>query len=301
MRIRFGRPDISRYAGRLDLPAATGKLGVTFLGVSGLVFADDEHAVMTDGYFSRPSLPRVLLGRVAPDPARIGAALERLALGDRLRAVAAVHSHFDHVLDAPSVALRTGAVLVGGESTANVGRGGDLPEDRIRVVRSGETVEYGSFTMTFVASAHCPPDRYPGVITAPVRPPARATAYRCGEAWSILVGHESGRTALVQGTAGFVPGALGGHRADTVYLGVGGLGVLPETYIRDYWAHTVAAVGARRVVLTHWDDLFRTLGKPLRALPYFGDDLDVTIRVLTDLARRDGVTVHLPTLWRRSS
>ncbi|MEU4690325.1 MBL fold metallo-hydrolase [Actinoplanes sp. NPDC023714] len=301
MRIRFGRPGIDRYAGLFDVPVATGGVGVTFLGVSGLLFDDGTDAVMIDGYFSRLSLARIGLGRIAPDRRRIEAGLARLALGDRLRAVAAVHSHFDHVLDAPTVALRTGAVLVGGESTAHVGRGGGLTEDRIRVAGDGETIGYGSFALTFVASAHCPPDRYPGSITAPVRPPVRAAAYRCGEAWSILVGHRDGRTALVQGSAGFVPGALDGRRAETVYLGVGGLGVLPETYIRDYWTHTVTAVGARRVVLTHWDDFFRPLDRPLRALPYAGDDLDVTLRVLTEVAGRDGVALHLPTLWRRSS
>jgi hypothetical protein len=52
-------------------------------------------------------------------------------------------------------------------------------------------------------------------------------------------------------------------------------------------------------VLIHWDDFFRPLDQPLRALPYAGDDLDVTMRVLDELARSQGVALHLPTLWRR--
>ncbi|MEV4490066.1 MBL fold metallo-hydrolase [Micromonospora coxensis] len=304
MRIRFGRPDLGAYAARFDVPAAQGAFGVTFLGVAGLLLSDGEAAVMTDGFFSRPPLWRVSLGRIAPDEARIDAALARLGLGPgnggpRLHAVAAVHAHFDHVMDSPSVARRTGAVLVGDESTANVGRGAGLPDDRIRVARPGEPMRHGPFTLTFVASAHCPPDRFPGVITAPVVPPVRASAYRCGEAWSVLAAHLGGRTALIQGSAGFVPGALEGHRADVAYLGVGGLGVRDERYIRDYWAHTVRAVGARRVVLIHWDDFFRPLHEPLRALPYAGDDLDVSLRVLAELADRERVALHLPTLWRR--
>ena len=59
------------------------------------------------------------------------------------------------------------------------------------------------------------------------------------------------------------------------------------------------ASGARRVVLTHWDDFFRPLDQPLRALPYAGDDLDETLRVLGRLADEQGVALHLPTLWRR--
>ncbi|PWK28705.1 L-ascorbate metabolism protein UlaG (beta-lactamase superfamily) [Actinoplanes xinjiangensis] len=300
MRIKIGRPDLGGYAGRFDLPPAAGPFGVTFFGVAGLLFTDGTDAVMTDGFFSRPSLLRVALGRIAPDGRRIDAGLERLGHGSRLHAVAAVHTHFDHVLDSPTVALRTGAALVGGASAANVGRGAGLAEDRLHVVVPGEPRRYGAFTLTFVESAHCPPDRFPGVISAPVVPPVRASAYRCGEAWSILAGHDGGRTALVQGSAGFVPGALDGREADVAFIGVGGLGGCGEAYLRDYWRHTVRAVGARRVVLIHWDDFFRPLDRPLRALPYAGDDLDLTMRVLGGLAGRDGVGLHLPTLWRRS-
>ena len=139
------------------------------------------------------------------------------------------------------------------------------------------------------------------MIVGPVVPPAKAAAYRCGEAWSMLVHHRPGDPRLlIQGSAGFLPGALAGQRAEVAYLGVGQLGVQPQRYIKQYWDETVRAVGARRVVLIHWDDFFRPLTKPLRALPYVGDDLDVTMRVLTTLADRDGVSVHLPTLWQRT-
>ncbi|HET6393978.1 MAG TPA: hypothetical protein VFG13_14230 [Blastococcus sp.] len=301
MRLRWGRPDLGTYADRFDVAPATDRFGVTFLGVSSLLFDDGEHAVMTDGFFSRPSLARVGLGRVAPDEDRIDAALGRLRLGrdSRLRAVLPVHTHVDHALDSAVVAQRTDAVLVGGRSAANVGAGAGLAPERILTLDPHRPTAFGSFDVTAVPSAHCPPDRYPGEITEPVVPPVRAAAYRCGEAWSLLVGHTSGRTALVQGSAGFVPGALDDRRADVAYLGVGQLGVLEERYLRDYWRHTVEAVGAREVVLVHWDDFFRPLDRPLRALPYAGDDLDVTLRVLGRLADEQGVGLHLPTVWRR--
>jgi L-ascorbate metabolism protein UlaG (beta-lactamase superfamily) len=124
-------------------------------------------------------------------------------------------------------------------------------------------------------------------------------AYRCGEAWSAVVAHRpSGRPLLIVGSAGFHPGALAAHRADVVYLGVGQLGLQPRRYLDDYWAETVRAVGAKTVVLIHWDDFFRPLSKPLRALPYAGDDLDVSMQILSELADADGVALHLPTVWR---
>ncbi|MEI5673975.1 MULTISPECIES: MBL fold metallo-hydrolase [unclassified Nocardioides] len=298
MRLKLGRPDLGRYADRFDVPEATGGLSVTFLGVASLLVDDGTTAVLTDGFFSRPPLLQVGLGKVAPDRARIDAALARAGI-DRLAAVAPVHTHFDHALDSAVVADLTGADLLGGGSAANVGRGHGLAADRIRVLTDGDTVTYGDLALTFVESHHCPPDRFPGAIEAPVVPPVRARAYRCGEAWSILVAHAGGRTALVQGSAGFVPGSLAGRRAEVAYLGVGQLGVQDEDYVRTYWDETVATVGAREVVLVHWDDFFRPLDRPLRALPYLGDDLDVTVRLLDELAHRDGVRVRFPTLWRR--
>lgn len=298
MRLRLGRPDITDYAHRFDVPEARGDLSITFAGVATLLVTDGTTSLLTDGFFSRPGLARVALRPLTPDDARIDAALNRLEV-DRLAAVLPVHSHFDHAMDSAVVAERTGAQLVGGTSTANIGRGHGLPDARLDVVEPGGSRQYGDFEVTLVESTHCPPDRYPGTIDAPLATPARAGDYKCGEAWSTFIEHASGRSVLVQGSAGFVPDALAGRRADVVHLGVGQLGLQDAGYIRDFWRETVQAVGARSVVLIHWDDFFRPLDQPLRALPYAGDDLDVTMRVLGALADRDGVRLSFPTLWRR--
>ena len=301
MRLKYGRPDLNDYGRYFDAPDAgpDSPLTVTWAGVTTLLVDSGSSALMTDGFFSRPGFAAVALGRIAPSPARIDGCLARLGVS-RLEAVLPVHTHFDHALDSAAVAARTGARIVGGTSAAQVGVGGGLPEDRVVVATSGEPVRLGDYDVTLVESEHCPPDRFPGVITEPVVPPVKASAFRCGEAWSTLVHHlPSDRRLLVVGSAGFVPGALAGHRADVVYLGVGQLGVHPERYVVDYWSETVRTVGARRVVLIHWDDFFRPLTEPLRALPYAADDLDVTMRVVAALAEQDGVRLHLPTLWRR--
>ncbi|CQD23535.1 MBL fold metallo-hydrolase [Mycolicibacterium conceptionense] len=302
MRLKPGRPDLTSYARFFDAPPATAesRVTVTWAGVSTLLVDDGTSAVLTDGFFSRPGLPNVVLGKLSPSLPRIDGSLARLGI-DKLEAVLPVHTHFDHVMDSAVVAERTGARLVGGTSTAQVGIGGGLDPERTVTVTPGEAVRLGAYDVTLFESEHCPPDRFPGTITTPVIPPVKVAAYRCGEAWSMLVHHRpSDRRLLIVGSAGAVPGALAGQRAEVVYLGIGQLGLQSEQYFESYWAETVRTVGARRVVLIHWDDFFRPLHKPLRTLPYAGDDLDVSMRILTRLAERDGVSLHLPTLWERA-
>ncbi|NOR02923.1 MBL fold metallo-hydrolase [Mycolicibacterium fortuitum] len=300
MRLKPGRPDLAPYARYFDVPSATPQspLSVTWAGVSTLLVDDGTSAVLTDGFFSRPALPTVVLRKLAPSLPRIEGCLARLGV-DKLEAVLPVHSHFDHAMDSAVVAERTGARLVGGTSTAQVGIGGGLDPARTVTVTPGEAVSLGAYDVTLFESEHCPPDRFPGIITEPVVPPVKVAAYKCGEAWSTLVHHRpSDRRLLIVGSAGAVPGALAGQRAEVVYLGIGQLGLQSEQYFESYWAETVRTVEARRVVLIHWDDFFRPLHKPLRALPFAGDDLDVSMRLLSRLAERDGVDLHLPTVWQ---
>ncbi|MEE2853396.1 MAG: MBL fold metallo-hydrolase, partial [Actinomycetota bacterium] len=248
MRLKLGRPDIARYASRFDAPAAApNALSVTWMGVATLLIDDGSSALMTDGYFSRPSLAKVAAGKLAPSPARVDGCLARAKVS-RLAAVIPVHTHFDHVLDSALVADRTGAQLVGGQSAANVGRGHGLPENRIVVAVDGEPMQLGAYDVTLIESHHCPPDRFPGVIDEPVTPPVKASAYRCGESWSTLVHHRpTGRRLLIQGSAGFIEGALAGPRADAVDRSGGQRGLQPRAELVGDWSPTVRAGGARRV------------------------------------------------------
>jgi L-ascorbate metabolism protein UlaG (beta-lactamase superfamily) len=291
-------PSLAPYQS-LTLPPASGNEGVRlrFAGVATLVFDDGETTWMTDGFFSRPGKLQTFTSKIAPDTELIAKQLQRLGV-TRLAAVVPVHSHYDHAMDSPVVAQRTGATLIGSASTLNIGRGLGLAEDRMRLVQPGDVVVLGKFKLRFIAGRHSPTPYSSGLdtenIEAPLVPPARAPAWREGQVWSLLVEHESGRRILVQGSAGFVPGALAGLKADTVLLGVGTLGKKDEAYRAAYWNEVVKATGARRVIPIHWDDFWLPLDQPLQAMPLLLDDFDV---VMIDLAKRgtaDGVELRMP-------
>jgi L-ascorbate metabolism protein UlaG (beta-lactamase superfamily) len=292
------RPSLEGYAQMPPAPPAAA-IQVRFAGVATLLFDDGETAWMTDGFFSRPSLARTAFMRIAPDRAAIDAGLKSLGV-DRLAAVVPVHSHYDHAMDSPLVAMQTDALLVGSESTLNVGRGLGMPEGRMRRVQPGDRISLGRWTLTFLASQHAPlPISREGVvetIDAPLVPPAHSLSWREGQTWAILVEHPDATPMLVLGSAGFVPGALEGRRAGTVFLGVGTAGKQTPEYLSQWWDENVKRVGAKRVIPIHWDDFGEPLDTPLVAFPFLIDDLSVTMKHLTAWAARDGVEIKLPPL-----
>ena len=254
--------------GSSDIPA--GAVTVRFTGTSTLLFSDGQTRWMVDGWFSRPGPFSLLFGKIAPDSAAIERGLAANEVSS-LDAVFAMHSHYDHAMDSPEVARRTGALLLGSESTANIGRGLGLPESQIQVVADRAPFQLGQFVITPIESRHFEfPDpqmraRALGepLIGAPLVPPVSAFDYRVGKAYVLHVSHPRG-TWLIVGSAGFVEGALTGLAADTVFLGVGGLGSQTAAYRESFWRETVGRVAPRRIIPIHYDSLTAPIEGPFR-------------------------------------
>jgi L-ascorbate metabolism protein UlaG (beta-lactamase superfamily) len=256
---------------------ASDTVTVTWLGVTTLLFDDGDTQILIDGFISRPSLADIVLGRpVQSDAARIDYVLEAYDMR-RLAAIVPVHSHFDHAMDVGAIANRTSASILGSETTANIARGAGVPEDQIIVVENHGQYSFGQFTLTMIESAHAPilwggKVPFAGSIDHPLKTPAPVSAWRAGKSYSIVVAHPLG-TTVVQGSAGFVTGALDGVHADVVMLGVGMLESMGRKYAAQYWQQVVTTTGAEHVIPIHFDDYTRPFGEIVpvpRALNDFG-------------------------------
>ena len=255
-------------AGSDTIPA--GAVTVRFTGTSTLLFSDGETRWMVDGWFSRPGPLKLLFGKIAPDLEAIERGLAANEVSE-LAVVFPMHSHYDHAMDSPEVARRTGAVLPGAESTANIGRGWGLPESQIQVVADRAPIQLGQFVITPVVSRHFQfPDpemreRALGdpLIAAPLVPPVSAFDYHLGEAYVLHVSHPPG-SWLIVGSAGYLEGGLEGFTADTVLLGVGGLGSQTADYRENFWRETVGRVSPRQVIPIHYDSLTAPIEGPFR-------------------------------------
>jgi L-ascorbate metabolism protein UlaG (beta-lactamase superfamily) len=244
-----------------------GSIKVTFLGTTTLLFDDGETQLMLDGFFTRPSLIR-LVKKIETDTKVVDAALKRAKV-DRLKALFVAHSHYDHAFDVAYVIQKTNAKLYGSSSTLNVGRGGDLKDDQMVLFEAGKEYKVGQFSVTVLKSKHSPPikginDDLGQTIDKPLRQPASARDYKEGGTFDFLIKH--GDRTVLMCSSNYIQDALNDVRADVVFLGTGSLGSQTRAFQDAFYDQTIAKVRPKLVVPIHWDNFFRPLSDHLEGM-----------------------------------
>jgi len=278
-------------------PVTAHQFNARWMGDGSILLGDGASAILVDPYFSRLSREQVLRGTVAPDTARVDAAL-RQAGAKKLLAVLSTHTTFDHAMDAPIVASRTDADIVGSSSLMMVARGAAMSERRLRNFENGDVIVYDGFKITAVPSPSdlSGDDSVAGEIDIPLRPPVAALAYRAGRGYSLVVEHD-GRRVLIVGRPSFAPGSMLGIDADVVFLSIDGLAEKGERFAAEYWREVVETTRAGLVVLTQWDDRAYPLEHGVR--PPSQRDYSTVIGWMQDLGAAQGVTVRVPKAFER--
>lgn len=287
-------PTVRPLAGEVE---PSGSLNAQFFGTSTLLISDGSTRLMCDGFFSRPGWLSLLALPLAPDHARIQAALAQGGIS-KLDALFVAHSHHDHALDAGEVARRTGAVLIGSESTHRIAQGAGLGAERMRVIQAGQALVLGAFELTAIETPHSPEPVFPGLVGEAFQFPARLAQFKDAQNYSFFLRHPRGNVLIVP-SANYRPGAFAGLKADTVFLGIGGLGKQSDEFVRTYWHETVVVTGATRVIPVHWDDFGLGLAQALQPMPYALDRLDVSLAKLQALAVSQAVELQMPSAFQR--
>lgn len=292
-------------------PAPTSGLRAVFMGTSTLLLTDGETQILVDGFFTRPSIPGMVLGLMHPDRQRIIAALDAGGVGS-LTAILVSHAHHDHALDAADVGLLrqipnfSPPILVGSESLKNVARGRGYPEDRVEPAPTGEPRAFGKFTVRALVTRHSPTP-LPAVETDKVLGRhAYVLSYRMGPNYAYVVDHGPVRVLIYP--SAYPPEGRELERVrdlapDIIFLGVGKLGDDKPDFVERYWAETVLVSRAPLVIPIHWDDFTkpfeftqplnpqRPLRTPLRTLQWPLDNAQEGLRRVVRLACASGVEV----------
>ena len=248
---------------------------LTWLGTAGWELSDGDTIILVDPYISRilgPQPPgRAPYVPLAGDTRKLYGwddvpAVDTPAVDSRVpkaNFVLVTHTHYDHVLDVPHIALKTHATVIGTESTANVLRAYGVAEEQLISVRGGEDYEFGSFSVKVIPSIHSPLDHkhYFSSAVAPAGMKAPLTLNQMhpeGGTLAYLVRFR-GHQILVFGGMNYIERELQGLEPDVVLIGAAG----SRTENYDYCGRLMRVLHFPAVVIpTHWDNIAAPYGAP---------------------------------------
>lgn len=260
---RLASPSPSASRAHLNLGE---NVSMQYLGTAGWIVRSAAATVLIDPYVSRingPPPPGSPQYTSPGDTRRVyrwddTAESDERAIADHIAAADAMlvtHTHYDHVLDAPHIAIKTNAIVIATESTQNVMRAYDVPEVQLITVRGGEDYDFGSFSVKVVPSLHSALDHkhYFSSATAPAGLKSPLTLRQIhpeGGTLAFLV--RFGQTqVLAFGSMNYVEREIDGLRPNVVIAGAG----KSRLEIYQYTARLMHALGYPPVVLpTHWDN-----------------------------------------------
>lgn len=237
------------------LPLPNG-LELTWLGTAGFRLAYQGTVIWIDPYVTRLSMGQLARRKVVPPS---GDAVARWI--DKADAVLVGHTHFDHALDVPEIAARTGCKVYGSQSLRNLmalyGRA-----DQAVVVDAHRDYEVGPFRFHFVPSVHSKLQLglgipYSGELTCDHVDHLTPQAYKCGQVWGLYI-EVAGMRFYHQGSADLLEDEIKDRGVDVFLCGISG-----RRFTKDYVRRIVTKLAPQIVVPTHYDNFFRPLGGEL--------------------------------------
>lgn len=237
-----------------------------YLGTAGWEISNGTVTVLVDPYVSRingPPPPGGAGSTVAGDT-RPKVGWDDIATSDvsavdaritRADFVLVTHTHYDHVLDVPQIALRKHATVIGTESTINVTRAYGVGDAQLITVRGGEDYDFGTFSVKVIPSLHSPLEHkhYFSSETAPANLKAPLTLKQIhpeGGTLAYLV-RIGGHQIIAFGGMNYIERELVGLHPDVALVGAAG----SRKEIYDYTARLMRVLGNPALVIpTHWDN-----------------------------------------------
>jgi len=233
---------------------------LTYLGVAGWRLDVAGATLLVDPYFTRTAVEDEA-ALLEPDTRALAAFAP-----PRADVILVGHSHFDHLLDVPAIAARTGAIVAGTESTLNVARAAGV--SRLALARPDDVFTMGPFTIRPVRAAHSLTGQPNRPIPADVTWPLPLGAWDEGGTLQYLV-RAGGHTIYFVGTANFDESAMTDLRPDIAVVAIG----LREK-IPDYTCRLLAKLHHPPRVFPNHFDAFREPLRPGASTPRARHELD---------------------------
>jgi L-ascorbate metabolism protein UlaG (beta-lactamase superfamily) len=252
----------------VNLATAWAGVQLKYLGTAGWELSDGTSVILIDPYLSR-------LRRVTPNDGLLEGDSRKLFTGGdiaesdtatidahitRADFIVITHTHGDHAMDLPYIARKTGATVIGTESTCSVARAYGIANDKLIAVKGGEDFQFGPLSIRVIPSLHgvlrrspnppLHPNAAPAAgVASGLKAPLRLLDFAEGGTLAYLI-RIGGRQILAFGSMNYIEREVEGLRPDVALIGA-----MPERReIFQYTPRLLRALGYPPLVLpTHWD------------------------------------------------
>ncbi len=233
-----------------------------WLGTAGFEIRSGGRTLLLDPFVTRtPFYKLIPWAKIYPDESAVEKHLPEADL------ILIGHSHYDHLLDAPLAATRTGAVLAGSPTTCFIAESLGVPREQMRAQSDPpEPFEEGPFKVRFIPSLHGKvifgKVLLPGKIEAPLPPPPRrGKDFPAGGVYGLHI--ETGGLSFYHlGSADLIDREIEDLRADVLFICLYGISQTPNCL---EWV--IGSLKPKIVIPCHYDYFFRPLEKGLKCLP----------------------------------
>jgi L-ascorbate metabolism protein UlaG (beta-lactamase superfamily) len=220
-----------------------------WLGNAGFEFDLGNSILLVDPYLTRPGQSRVCSGRTAPDSTAIKAHIYRC---DN---ILVTHTHFDHFMDVPDIALQTGAAMHGSYNTCELAKKLGVSEKQTHLIKAGDEFTVGNMQVKVIPAAHpWIPGYTNGQLNKNLKPPLRLRDYRMDTCLSFLVIYQGRRLLIWSST-------------HTAYSQQADMLICRAVSSQKWYTQMIEKVQPRLIIPCHWDDMFQPLSKPPQ--PFF--------------------------------
>ncbi len=232
-----------------------------YLGAAGWEITDGDITVLVDPYISRFKLGNG--PGISPDDKRANIKRSDIAVSDTISIDSLItkadfilvhHSHFDHLSDVPYIAKKTGAKVIGTETTCNILQGYGIPKEQLYPVKGGEDYQFKNFALKVIPTLHSALNEKHyidnRVYSEIPKTPLKISEFIEGGSLMFLA-RFTNHQILTMGSMNFIERELLGIQPDILLAGVN----RSQLGLYKYNERLLAITNYPKVIIpTHWDN-----------------------------------------------
>jgi L-ascorbate metabolism protein UlaG (beta-lactamase superfamily) len=243
-----------------------GRIELTHYGAAAWKVTDGKHTVLLDPYFTRLRYAGKRFGMLpataAPGDERPAYSFDDVVPSDtqtidqhipEATHILVSHAHFNHCMDVPYIARKTGAKVIGSYSAANISSAYGVDEEQLIPVRGGEDYDFGEISIRVIPSLHsalcekCYFDA--GIVPEGLKGPLPLKSFSEGGTFGYLLRFKH-HEVLLLGSMNYIEREVQGLSPSVILVPA----ARPRLQIWNYTERLLKATNLPEVVVaTHWD------------------------------------------------